>query len=487
MNILFVYSQYDFYSTTKPMQSPDQIQFGISYISSLLKKHGHQTRLLVLSSAHGKKNRKLIDSILQDFKPRLIGFTTVSTEYDFIADTARYIRQNYPELFLFIGGPHVSLNSSEAMLDVFDALCIGEGEYATLELVSQLEDGIEPSGIENLWIKSRGKIEKNQTRPFITDLDSLPFPDRDIWQEWIDEQPDSRYSVLLGRGCPYQCTYCINHAFKKVASGSYVRIRSVDNIMEEIRDLAVRFPKSKEIYLEVETFGVNTKWAIDLCSRLEQFNATIEKPMSFGANVRITRNTDFDGLFAACKKGNFEFIAIGLESGSERVRREILKRNYSNKDVINAVKLAKKYGLKVLFYNIIGIPGETKADFEETVKMNRICMPDYIYKYIFYPYPGTDLHSLCIKWGLIKEPLDKRMERRNVILDLPGFSKKKIQHCYTWFEYYVYKGRKPILMILAKIAVTKCTSNIYMNNIYNRLMQVGIFKRLKAVFTYALQ
>lgn len=446
----------------------------------LLKKHGHQTRLLVLSSSMGNKNLNLIQKSLQIFHPELIGFTSVSTEYNFIVEMAKYIKKCcYPEAFLLIGGPHVSLNPDAAMLDVFNALCIGEGEYPTLELVSQLEKGIEPSGIHNLWIKRGNRIEKNQTRPFTGDLDSLPFPDRNIWQEWIDYQQNTHYSVLLGRGCPYLCTYCSNHAIRKISSGTYVRLRSVDNIIAEIKNLTVNFPRTEEIYLEIETFGVNMEWAIDLCSMLKHFNATIENPLSFGVNLRIARNIDYHVLFSACKESNFKYVSIGLESGSERIRREILKRNYSNQDVIHAVKLARKNGLQVLFYNIIGIPGETRADFEETVKMNRICMPDSHNTYIFYPYPGTDLYSMCVEQGLLKEPLNMRGERREAALDLSGFSKKQIQHCYTWFDYYVYKGRKPIWEILSHVLAIKCNSNRYLLYLYSYLRRVWFLRRLK--------
>ena len=481
MNILFIYSLNIIESTSKPLQTPDQMQFGISYISSFLKEHGHQTKLIVLSRVSGRKNRNIIDEYLKRFYPKLICFTAVSTEYQFIANIAKYIKSHYPDIYLLVGGPHVSLNSEEVLLDDFNALCIGEGENPTLELLSQLEKGVLPSGIPNLWIKHGSEIEKNSTRPFLQDLDSLPFPDREIWQEWIEERQGSRYSVLLARGCPFQCTYCCNHALKKVALGAYVRFRSPDNIVKEIKEITNRSQSTKEIYLEVESFGINKEWAVELCSKLESFNKTLSQPLSFGANLRITPNADLENLFVACKKCNFRFINIGLESGSERVRREILKRNYSNEDIINAVVLARKHGLKIAFFNMIGIPGETIVDFKETVKINRVCLPDWHWTSIFFPYPGTDLYFLCKEQGLLKKPLDTEMERMKTTLDLPGFTKKQIQKSYIWFDYYVYKGHKPIYKILSLVLKSKLRSKSYLNIFLRRLSRLVFFNWLRNV------
>ena len=475
MNILFIYSLYVIESTSKPLHTPEQMQFGISYISSFLKEHGYQTKLMVLSRVSGRKNRNIIDKYLKRFCPKLICFTAVSTEYQFIANIAKYIKSHYPDIYLLIGGPHVSLNSEEVLLDDFDALCIGEGENPTLELLSQLEKGVLPSDIPNLWIKHGSEIEKNSPRPFLQDLDSLPFPDREIWQEWIEERQGSRYSVLLARGCPFQCTYCCNHALKKVALGAYVRFRSPDNIVKEIKEITNRSQSTKEIYLEVESFGINKEWAVELCSKLESFNKTLSQPLSFGANLRITPNADLENLFVACKKCNFRFINIGLESGSERVRREILKRNYSNEDIINAVVSARKHGLKIALFNMIGIPGETIGDFKETVKINRICLPDWHFTSIFFPYPGTDLYFLCKEQGLLKKPLDTEIERMKATLDLPGFTKKQIEKSYIWFDYYVYKGHKPIYKILGLVLKSKLRSKSYLYIFLRKLSRLIFF------------
>ena len=481
MNILLIHSIDDIISPSRPLRSLAQMQFGISYISSVLKDRDHDTKLIVLSRMLGENNIKTIDRTIAKFSPKLICFTAVYTEYRLIKNLAKYIKNRYPHIFLLAGGPHVSLNPGECITDDFDALCIGEGEYPTLELVSQLEKDRQPSGILNLWIRHGSLIEKNPTRAFLQDLNNLPFPDRQMWEEWIEEAPDSVTAVLLGRGCPFSCSYCSNHGLRNLAGGPYVRFRSPHNITEEIKRITTQSPGKTNIYLEVETIGANQEWAHELCSQLEYLNTTLKQPIAYSTNLRITPNLDMESLFIDLKKSNFTMVKIGLESGSERVRREILKRNYSNDDIMKTVSLARKYGLKVFFYNLIGIPGETLNDFKETIRINRICLPNVSIPHVFFPYPGTELYSLCKKLKLLPKVLDTALERCKATLDLPGFSNKQIQQSYVWFDYDVYKGHKPMHKILLKVLVSKLISHTFLHKIYRGLTYTDFFRQFRKI------
>ncbi len=258
MNILFIYSQKDSFSKDKPLSAQTAMQFGISYIASFLKHHGHEIKLVVLTK---RSDLDALDHVVKKFLPSLVCFTSVCSEHKFISGIAEHIKSSHPEIYLLAGGPHISLNPEDCLSYPFDALCIGEGEEATLELIDQLEQKKSPSNIRNLWIKSEGKVEKNPTRPFLEVLDSLPFPDREMWQEWINDR-HSAWPILLGRGCPFECTYCCNHALRKLAEGKYVRNRSVDNVLRELKEITDKHKDVKKVYFEIETFGVNIDWAI---------------------------------------------------------------------------------------------------------------------------------------------------------------------------------------------------------------------------------
>ncbi len=464
MNVLFVHSEEDAYSPEKPISLWERMQFGISYISSYLKQAGHSTRLVVLTGA----TQNLIQDYVEEFQPGLVCFTAVFSQLRFMSEVAATLKMSHPDLYLLIGGSHASLDPDSCIQADFDAVCVGEGEEPTLELVEQLESGRRPAGIPNLWIKRDGEVEKNPTRPFRRDLDSLPFPDREMWFPWL-AFPESRPSVLLGRGCPFQCTYCSNHALQRLAPGPYVRFRSAENIIAELEEVTERIPASPDIYMEVETFGVNTRWAMELCEHLEAFNARREQPISFGTNLRVTRNNHQGELFQALGKANFKFINIGLESGSERLRSEVLKRDYSNEDVIGAVRLARENGLQIGIYNLIGIPGETPADFRETIRVNRACQPDWFLLSVFFPYPGTDLHRLASEQGLLDGPLDMQLERRRPVLDLPGFSKRQVQRRHNWFAFSVYRGHRPMHEILFVVSRARIFQSNFLLRIFRKL------------------
>lgn len=441
MKILFIYSL-DTGILPGGLLEHQRVQLGISYISSLLLAAGHRTQLAVLSRLFGARNKIILEKHLRSFRPDMVCFTAIATQYDFIKGIAKYIKQRYPNVYLLIGGAHVSLNPQEAIADDFDALCIGEGEYPTLELVAQLAAGRIPAAIPNLWIKHNSGIERNPPREFIAELDNLPFPDRKMWLKFIGSR--SRFSqVLLSRGCNFECSYCCNHRLSKLSAGKYLRWRHPENIIAEIRKILKDFPTVRHIFLESEHIASNQDWCIKLCSCLSQLNAKLKHPLTFASNLRIQPGFDPENVFSALKKCNFAHVNIGLESGSERIRKEILKRDYANRDLIKAVEIARKYGLGVNFFNLIGIPTETIADFKATVGINRICLPDQQITCIFFPYPGTDLYDLCQKLGLLKRPLDPTHERIRAVLDLPDFPLKKIQESLILFNDYVYRGLEP--------------------------------------------
>ncbi len=415
---------------------------GISIISAVLKKHSHKVKLFVLGCKDLENNWPLLLSTIKDFAPDVIGFSAFAPTYTFAQKASLVIRNKYPDIFQIIGGPHASLAPGTIIKDGFDAVCIGEGCFPMLALTKQIDKGIFPSNINNLWIKNKNNIEKNNTRAFIEDLDSLPFADRNLWDEWCNYDRPSHLVVTLGRGCPHGCTYCSNHALKRLSSGKYTRLRKPDHIIEEIKQFIEKYPDTKNVYLEVETITVIKDYAIDLCAKLKKLNSTLSSPLSFGCNVRVTPNTDWGTLFKSFKDANITWIAVGLESGSEKIRLEVLNRRYSNNDIITAVNTARNFGIGTYFYNLIGLPGETYKDFLETAKMNAICKPIGRQNSIFYPYEGTKLYELCKKQGLLNQKLDPLNERLTAQLDLPEFPKKKVQYCFDYFDYLVSKYEK---------------------------------------------
>ena len=465
MKVLFIYTSDDVTKLNTPIASWSGIQFGISYISSLLKNNKHDTDLLVLGkNMSWKKNIKILKTTLDYFSPDMVCFTAVFSQYHFIQKIATILKEERPNIFLVIGGVHATLNPNQLLDKTFDALCIGEGEYPMLEMCNYFNNKTKLYKTNNIWFRKGKNIIKNNVRPYHENLNLLPFPDRKMWIKWMHPNKIKEDVILLGRGCPFNCTYCCNHALKKITTGKYVRFRSPENIISEIEELNKYNKHLKYIYFEVETIASEKKWLLDFSKKLSAYNKTINNKISYGCNYRVTNIPPDDAFFSALHNANFKNLNIGLESGSEKIRKTVLKRNYTNINFIETINLANKYEFNVTTYNLIGIPGESYNDYLETVNLNRKVLPNNLMPSIFFPYPGTKLYELCLAKNFITEKsLNSNNERNIASIDLPGFSKNKITKERFLFEYRVYKGYKPILPLLIKVYKNKIRMNTLIN------------------------
>jgi radical SAM superfamily enzyme YgiQ (UPF0313 family) len=260
-----------------------------------------------------------------------------------------------------------------------------------------------------------------------------------------------------------------------VASGKYVRFRSPENIIKEIAFLHKAYPTQSRIYLEVESIALNKNWLKEFCNKLVAFNTSIGNFISYDCNFRISSQAADKNIFLALKNANFYKINIGLESGSERIRKEILKRDYTNKDFEHVIAMAREAGLKICTYNMIGIPGETYEDYMETVLLNRHCKADYNYTGIFFPYPGTKLYEKCAQEKLIKTSIDIRLERRHPVIESKIFSRHQIYKAYILFNYRVYKWYKPHWWIIMQTFMSIVRSNVTFRFLYSKVVRSSIY------------
>jgi anaerobic magnesium-protoporphyrin IX monomethyl ester cyclase len=205
-------------------------------------------------------------------------------------------------------------------------------------------------------------------------------------------------------------------------------------LISEIDQVCDTYPELRHIYLEVETIGASITKALALFEALADYNAHRAETLSFRMNLAVHSNfmkyeEKVRQFFDFCQKANVNGLNVGLESGSERVRKEVLRRpKYSNKELVAFCLMAKEYGISITLFALVGAPGETLLDFKDTVSVVRDIQPDSVYLSIFYPYIGTDLYRIAEEQGLIPSTgLDNRGERSKATLDLPGFPKNRVR------------------------------------------------------------
>jgi len=416
--------------------------FGLGTLSAFLKQSGHETNLQYL---YGDYDIKPLIKKIKEFKPDLIGITTVSFQYKYIKRILKDIKSY--GIFTICGGPHVSLAPWELeKTEGLDAICVGEGESPLLELVNKLASGEDITNIKNIWIKKDGKIYSNPCRPLIENLDALPFGDRELFnfQEIVDSDYD-RAVFMSSRGCPYSCNYCCNSGLRKIQEGKYVRFRSISNIIAEIKNVVTKY-KVKSVYLNDDVFTINKDYVEEFC---EIFKKEIGYP--FEINTRV-ENLTLD-ILSVLKDAGCYRVAMGIEQGNEKFRSEVLNRHMSNQKIEDAFTLAKQVGIKTKTFNIVGFPFETFDIHMDTVRLNRKIQPSSLVIYVFEPYPGTPLYDICVKNNFIEKEREEEefVSRTDTILKMPMFPRGQILNCYRNFTWRVYVGKSFKKALLYKI------------------------------------
>jgi radical SAM superfamily enzyme YgiQ (UPF0313 family) len=454
---VFSIERYD--TVDRPLQYWANVPFGLSMIATCLEAAGHEVRCWVICPSTPLD--QIAAEMVNQFGCDLVAASAVTTQFPIIVDMCRQIKGINKHIPTVVGGAHPSLNPDDAIgRDGVDAICLGEGEAAAVAFADAIDRGERPAGIPGLWIKLPGEpgIDRTPPAPFEANLDALPLVNLRHWAPWVNAA-DRSFRIVIGRGCPYGCTYCSNHALKNVATGKYVRFRSPGNVLEEINRLVAEYPEVEYLFLEVETIGALPAVAIELCDQLAAFNARRAKPLEFRANLAVTTRLaqspgDTHALLAAFQRANLKSINVGLESGSERIRKDVLSRPaYTNADLIAFCKAARQYDVAVLLFVMIGLPTETAADFLQTAATARACEPVGLSESIFYPYPGTKLFKLAADMCLIDPAnLDTKAERARAYLDLEGFPRWRVYFEYVFITWRVFHGRWPLYKLARKMA-----------------------------------
>ncbi len=336
-------------------------------------------------------------SLLEATRPDLVGVYTSTVAYPIVLKILRYVKELDSQCVTILGGPHVTLLPDEIMTHKeVDFILMGEAEYTLVKLCDSLSDGKKDfKDIAGLGYRSGDEVIINREYNFIENLDELSIVDRKTLLNWDKFPLWTVASTIIGsRGCPYRCTFCSSSALWKHS----VRYRSIEHVMEELKYLKQTF-NIKSFAFWDDIFFAQKSVAVGFCKML------IREKLGLTWTCSTRANLIDDELVSLMKRSHCTQIALGVESGSDRVL-EAIKKDTTVNLVRNAVKLIRRHGLRFCAAFIVGLPYEKEEDIRKTISLIREIKPDSLNVSTFFPYPGTEAYAEVVKLGLLPEDFD---------------------------------------------------------------------------------
>jgi anaerobic magnesium-protoporphyrin IX monomethyl ester cyclase len=372
----------------------DNEPHGILLISSVLKRAGHQVSLVIASEEDPVKAALRL-------QPDVLAYTVYTGPHTWYLDLNRRIRAQVPDAFSAFGGPHPTFFPEMIEREGVDGLCLGEGEYAALDLLNSLErsgDGLRLTNlaIPNWWFKLNGEIVRNPLRPLLTgeELDELPFADRELlYAAHPQSQRTKIKPFITGRGCPYDCAFCFNKAYSDLygGQGRRFRRRSVGNVIGELKEVISGHDVRFVLFMD-DTFILQDHWLQEFMSRYKG-----EVGLPFWCQVRANLVTD--EKITLFKEAGCVSVSFGLEAGNDRLRNAVLNRHMSREEILGAAEILRRHGVHFMTNNMLGLPTGTLQDDFETLDLNAKCRPAYANVFLYQPYPKTQLGEWAYEHG----------------------------------------------------------------------------------------
>lgn len=391
--------------------------FQLAALSAFLKSKGHVVRyeeLVMANSSAASIHFARVKDAVDNFKPDLIAFSSYEMSFEWIKDISDYIKSICPKIPIIVGGYYATLSAEDVLgHPSIDIICIGEGEYPLSELLDSLKMGGNRKDIQNLWFKEDTQIIKNPLRNLISNLDELPFVDRDLFTS--ENRRCGALEIMASRGCPFDCANCSNHALKKIyaAKGHYLRYRSAQHVLSEIESCLSK-EDFKTIQFEDDMFTANKIWLKEFCG---EYKKRFKLP--FICNIRPESGTP--ETLNLLKDAGCLQVSIGLEAGDEKIRRQVLCRDMPDEVIIRVFKETKKIGIKRKSFNMVGLPHETPRTILKTIWMNLLVAPEAVQTAVYYPFKGTVLGDECYHngWVDLERKRNLKLYANDSILNLP--------------------------------------------------------------------
>ena len=386
-NVLFICppSTTGAYSQSKiKVAIPEIPLLSLASLAAMLIEAGHEVKISDLSIT--KTPKKMLLKDLQGFNPDYVGLTFTTPLYKESMITAELVKRFNNNIMVMAGGVHPSALPEEVANNPdIDIVIFGEGDYTVVDIVS----GKNLTNIEGVCFKDKksGKIIRTRPRELIADLDRLPLP---AWHLYDLSRKNPVGPLQTSRGCVYGCKFCNKSVF-----GRKVRMKSAEKVIEEIEHL--KRSGFKDMHIWDDTFNTDINRAKRICDMIVE--RKIDMPFSLANGIRV--DLVDDELFYKLKKAGCYQMGLGIESGSQEILDKINKGT-KIEQIRDAIRLAKKYGIEIVGFFMLALPGETIETMKKTIDFAIELDPDYAKATITVPFPSTQLFFDYEKEGRIK-------------------------------------------------------------------------------------
>ena len=446
---------------------------GILYIASMLKSIGVEVSALDQADV-GSSIEEVVDWVMKE-NPHILGISTLISSSLTAPKIAEEVKKKNPDVTIVFGNHHATFNAERILkkYPYVDLIVRGEGEQTCLELANCLREKRSLKGVLGVTFRHKGRIVSNPDRPLIRDVDSLPFPDRDLLNLdyhnttiGINVAPKKFTGFLSSRGCVFKCRFCCCAKFAR----NLWRPRSVENILEELHLLASE--GYKQLMFVDDNFTLNQKRAIKLCQRIRKEKIDME----WISEGRVDQ-CSYDLLRGMVKAG-CRMMYFGIESGSQKVLNYYDKRTTPEQSE-RAVAKARKAGVDIIVGSfIIGAPNETKKDIQKTLNFARRLNLDIPQVNILGAFPGNLIWDEFKEKGLLNE--DEYWETgppRDIYPDTVPLNEIR-QMIHDYYQNFLKDPR-----YLIKEMLLTARSLYRLNVVFNNLSRASIIKDSISSFT----
>lgn len=447
MRVLFVYPN---------LYTQMGFNHGLASLSARLRQAGHETRLVNLNeNLPPVPSREEVWQLIEEWKPGLIGFSCLSQQYASGLELARWLRERAADTEalppMVVGGIHPTMVPEAVMADgVWDHVGVGECEDSLLELVGRVESGGRIDDVPNFhsWrdgvrpsVFDEQRVVRNPVGAFPS-LDDLPDPDYELFDtQRILEKKNGWFGLLTCRGCPYRCTYCLNHRIvdryreergRSVSDLGFFRFRAPERVVAEMRHVLETFDGIGTFILDDDLFTQNVEHALAFCEAYEA--SGLDVPYVVNAHVQCLDPR----LAEALASSGCQILKLGIESGSPRIRKQVLQRHMTNEDILETVAMAERHDLHTSGFVMVGLPGEEREDRWMTVDLLAQSGIGRFRTSRFFPFPGTESYEEALRGGYIRADQEVRLTdfTESSCMDFGPFENlliDKLATCMPWF------------------------------------------------------